>query len=120
MKYLVTGATGLLGNNIVRLLAATGEMVRMLPRDECEPPPLADLPVERAGGDVRDAAAVTAAGRGVDVVIHSAGHVRIGWSQGDVQRQINVDGTRHVASAARAVGARMVHVSSVDALGLGR
>jgi len=120
MKYLVTGATGLLGNNIVRLLAATGEMVRVLARDESDPRALADLPVERASGDVRDATAVTAACKGVDVVIHSAGHVRIGWSQGEVQRQINVEGTRHVASAARAAGARMVHVSSVDALGLGR
>jgi dihydroflavonol-4-reductase len=45
--------------------------------------------------------------------------VHIGWSQLDVMRKVNVEGARTVAQAARAAGARMVHVSSVDALGIG-
>jgi dihydroflavonol-4-reductase len=52
--------------------------------------------------------------------VHSAGHVQIGWTGLDLQRAINVGGTRIVADAARQAGARMVHVSSVDALGLGK
>jgi dihydroflavonol-4-reductase len=56
----------------------------------------------------------------VDVVIHSAGHVHLGWRQLDVHRQINVEGARTVAAAARSVGAKMVHVSSLNALGLGQ
>src|SRR5207244_661300 len=58
--------------------------------------------------------------RGVDIVIHSAGHVHLGWRQLDQLRAINVEGTRNVATAARAVGARLVHVSAINALGLGR
>src|SRR5205823_14744119 len=34
--------------------------------------------------------------------------------------RINVFGTQNVAAAARAAGARLVHVSSINALGLGR
>jgi dihydroflavonol-4-reductase len=119
MKYLVTGVTGLLGNNIVRALLAAGEEVRVLARGTSDPRPLEGLVVERASGDVRDGAAVTAACAGVEVVIHSAGHVHIGWTQLREHMDINVEGTRAIAQAARANGAKLVHVSSVNALGLG-
>lgn len=120
MNYLVTGATGLLGNNVVRKLVGEGESVRVLTRDRRHSPPLDGLPIERVLGDVRNAAAVSAACEGIDVVIHAAGHVHLGWSQLDVHRQINVEGTRNIAAAARAAGAKLIHVSSVNALGLGR
>jgi len=119
MKYLVTGATGLLGNNIVQQLVAAGEEVRVLARSTSDPRPLADLAVERVEGDVRDPAAVAAACRDANIVIHSAGHVQFGWTQADLHQAINVDGTRNVAAAARAAGARLVHVSTTNALGLG-
>jgi len=108
-----------LGNNIVRALLAAGEQVRVLARATSDPRPLEGLNVERASGDVRDAAAVAAACTGVDVVIHSAGHVHIGWTQLREHMDINVEGTRNIAQAARATGAKLVHVSSVNALGLG-
>lgn len=119
MKYLVTGATGLLGNNIVRELLARGESVRVLTRATSDPRPLSGIDVERASGDVCDPASVSAACAGIDIVIHCAGHVQIGWSQKEQHEAINVGGTRNVASAAERAGARLVHVSSVNALGLG-
>jgi dihydroflavonol-4-reductase len=120
MRYLVTGATGLVGNNVVRLLLAAGHDVAVLARGTSDPRPLADLPVRTIAGDVRDAVAVARACEGVEVVVHAAGHVHIGWTQRDLHQAINVEGTRHVAAAARGAGARLVHVSSVNALGLGR
>lgn len=120
MKYLVTGATGLLGNNIVRQLVEAGQSVRVLARATSDARPLAGLPIERACGDIRDAASLAEACRGIDIVIHSAGHVYLGWQQLDQHRAINVEGARNVAAAARAAGARMVHVSAINALGLGR
>lgn len=119
MKYLVTGATGLLGNNLVRELLARGESVRVLSRTRSDPRPLEGLDVERAAGDIRDAVSVNAACKGMDAVIHCAGHVHIGWSQQEEHEAINVGGARHVAEAALAAGARLVHVSSVNALGIG-
>lgn len=119
MKYLVTGATGLLGNNIVRQLIDAGESVRVLARGSSDPRPLEGLSIERAAGDVRDADSVTAACRGVDIVIHSAGHVQVGWQQLEQHQQINIGGARNVAAAARTAGARLVHVSTINALGLG-
>ncbi len=120
MRYLVTGATGLLGNNVVRELLADGHAIRVMARRESDPRPLAGLNVEVVEGDVRDAAAVCRACQEIDTVIHAASHVHIGWRQADVHGAINNLGTRHVAAAARAAGARLVHVSTVNALGLGR
>ena len=119
-KFLVTGATGLLGNNIVRQLLEAGQAVRVLARASSDGRALEGLAVERVAGDVRDAALVAEACRGVDVVIHSAGHVHLGWKQLDQHRQINVDGARNMAAAARTAGVRLVHVSAINALGLGR
>jgi dihydroflavonol-4-reductase len=114
---LVTGATGLVGNNVVRLLLARGEPVRVLIRAAADRRPLDDLPLDVASGDVRDQAAVVRACQGVAAAIHCAGYVRIGWAQPDVYRQINAVGTVHVADACRGAGARMVHVSTTDVFG---
>ena len=48
MTVLVTGATGLIGNNVVRRLLADGQEVRVFLRHSSDPRPLADLEVERS------------------------------------------------------------------------
>ncbi len=115
----VTGATGLVGNNVVRALLDAGRAVRVLARDNADPRPLEGLNVEMFRGDVRDTAAVGRAVRGADRVVHAAGYVRIGWTKMDQAWAINVEGTRNVAEAAHAEGVKLVHVSSIDALGAG-
>ncbi|HEV3025748.1 MAG TPA: NAD-dependent epimerase/dehydratase family protein [Pirellulales bacterium] len=119
MLTLVTGATGLVGNNVVRLLLERGSAVRVLARKGSDPRPLAALEVETAHGDVRDARCMRRACQDVSRVVHAAAVVHIGWSGWEQQRAVNVEGTRNVAVAAREAGARLVHVSSVDALGYG-
>jgi dihydroflavonol-4-reductase len=116
---LVTGVTGLVGNNVVRRLLAEGYSVRVLARESANRRPLEGLPIEIARGDVRDAQAVNAAMRGAGAVIHAAAHVHIGWSGLATAQAINVEGTRNIAEAAHTQGVRLVHVSSIDALGEG-
>lgn len=119
MITLVTGATGLVGNNVVRLLLERGQSVRVLGRSSSDSRPLDGLDVERFVGDVRDADSVRRASQGVDTIIHAAARVHIGWSGLAEQRAVNVEGSRNVAAAAREVGARLVHVSTVDTMGNG-
>ena len=118
MLTLVTGATGLVGNNVVRLLLERGEQVRVLCRSDGGKA-LAGLDVEISRGDVRQADAVQAGCRGASQIIHAAADVRIGWTGLDEARQTNVEGTRNVAAAARAEGARLVYVSTVNAMACG-
>jgi dihydroflavonol-4-reductase len=118
MKLLLTGATGLVGNNVLRALLAHGRHeVRVLARNASDKS-LAGLDVEIAPGDVRDAPAVLQAAAGCDAIIHSAGVVQLGWSKLAEHRAINVDGTRHMLAAAQANSARLVHISTVDTLGV--
>ena len=120
MKYLVTGATGLIGNNVVRHLLAAGDSVRVLTRSAIRSESLHGLRMEVLQGDVRDAARVETAVQGVDCVIHAAAHVQVGWTQSELHRQVNVEGTRRVAEAALRHSARLVHISTINTLGLGR
>jgi uncharacterized protein YbjT (DUF2867 family) len=72
---LVVGATGLVGNDICRRLAARGEPVRALVRTSSDPAKvkaLRDAGVETAIGDLRDRTSLDAACVDVSAVIESA------------------------------------------------
>ena len=119
VDVLVTGATGLVGNNVVRMLVSRGESVRAFVRsrkvaERC----LAGLPVETIEGTLEDEGGVQSAVDGARVVIHAAAMVHCGWRHHAEMARANVDGTRIVAAAARRAGSRFIHVSSVDAIGL--
>ncbi|WDI44640.1 NAD-dependent epimerase/dehydratase family protein [Bremerella sp. P1] len=120
MLALVTGSTGLVGNNVTRMLLEQGHQVRVMVRDPRIDRSLAGLDVEPVPGDIREEEAVNTAMIGVDAVIHSAAVVHIGWTKEKLMQQVNVEGTKIVAQAAMKQGVRMVHVSSVDALGVGK
>lgn len=110
---LVTGATGFIGSRLVTKLRAEGESVRAL----ALPGETVADGVELARGDLRDPASLAAATRGVDVVLHLA--ARVGdWGPESEFVDINVEGTRRLASAAAAAGARrLVFVSSLVVYG---
>jgi dihydroflavonol-4-reductase len=119
-ECLVTGATGLVGNNVVRQLLARDLGVRALVRSTSAigDRALVGLAVERVPGGLEDEAALERALDGVACVLHSAAFVHCGWRYADAMREVNVEGTRRIARAARRAGARFVHISSVDAIGL--
>ncbi len=105
---LVTGATGLAGANICKLLVARGDTVRALARDGADVGPLIELGVDVVTGDITDADDVMRAARGCDSAIHSA--ALLGGASQDIEpfRAVNVDGTRHVLDAGEALGMRRV------------
>jgi dihydroflavonol-4-reductase len=124
---LVTGATGLLGSNLVRALAARGWTVRALVRNEPRARRLlAGLPsiVTLVRGDVEEPLAFASALDGVDVVFHAAAYFRESYRGGSHEKRllaVNVDGTRALLSAALAHGVRrFLHVSSIGALAVRR
>ena len=119
MPILVTGGTGFVGNNVIRLLLERGHQVRALVRGTTPQLAFEGLNVELVEGDICDAESVSLACEGAEAVIHIAAMVKIGWSQLVRQRQVNVGGTVNVAKAAHDKDIRMVYVSSVDALGIG-
>jgi dihydroflavonol-4-reductase len=118
MKVLITGATGFLGSHLCRRMVTQGHQIRILCRPTSSLDKLGGLPLEKAIGDVTDAESVYRATQSCDWVIHAAAHRRDAVP-GEELIQINAKGTRHVAQAAREAGVqRLVHVSSVAAVGI--
>lgn len=114
----MTGGTGFIGAHVVRALLARGDDVRVTMRaaSRGEPPE----GVERVTADVTDRRAVRRAVRGVERVFHVAGTTRLGLDPAELLR-VHVDGTGAVLDACLAEGVeRVVHVSSVAAIGPAR
>jgi len=80
MTTLVTGASGFLGNHVVRLLAERGERIRVLLRPTSPTRLLEGLAVERVSGDLRDPASLDKAVAGVRIVYHLAADYRL-WAR---------------------------------------
>ncbi len=119
-RVLVTGGTGLVGNNVLRLLAERGVAARALVRGGSrQDRSLADLDVEVVTGDVTDPHSLEKALQGISAVVHAAGCVLLGWKNQQLHEQLNHQGTRNVAAAARAAGARLAYVSTINTLGVG-
>jgi dihydroflavonol-4-reductase len=113
---LVTGATGHLGNVLVRELIARGEKVRALVLPGESLLPLEGMLIEVFVGNVLDLQALRLAMKGVDRVFNLAGIIAIRPGMEEVMRQVNVEGARNVAEIALENKVqRLVHVSSVHA-----
>ena len=114
---VVTGATGHVGNVLVRQLTAQGQAVRALVMPDDDLRPLTGLDVEIVSGDVTDLASLESAFTGADIVFHLAGIVTIMPGMARVLGRVNVGGVRNVAAACRAAGVRrLVYTSSVHAI----
>lgn len=109
---LVTGATGFLGSALVALAVREGRDVRVAVRDARRAAALLPDGVDVVVAPLDDRAALAAAARGCDGVLHVAGTV---GGSAEETRRINVDGTAAVLAAADAAG-RLVFTSSSAAV----
>ena len=113
MKALVTGANGLIGSNLVRVLLREGVHVRAFVRPTSDLTDLQHLPIEFAYGDVtaRDNALV-AANEGIDIVFHAAMHFAYAGRTAEELEKTALAGTENVLGAARASKVKRVVVTS--------
>src|SRR6476620_11662406 len=120
-KVLVTGGTGFLGAYILKNLVEKGCEVRATRRSSKLPffIPAAILEkVEWVEAEVLDVVSLEEAMEGVSAVIHAAAIVSFDQKDRKRMYQVNVEGTANVVNCASESGVtRMIHVSSVAALG---
>jgi dTDP-4-dehydrorhamnose reductase len=99
-RWLVTGAGGMLGRDLVEVLSAR--------------PDVSLTAVDRAALDVTDATAVTDAVPGHDVVVNAAAWTDVdGAETAEAEATaVNGDAVAHLARACTDAGARLLHVST--------
>jgi dihydroflavonol-4-reductase len=114
--WLVTGATGHVGNVLVRKLLERGENVRalILPGESRES--ISGLSVDAVDGDVLDLDSLFKSMRGIKGVFHLAGVISIMPGPNPMVRNVNVEGTKNVIRAAMECGIKMIYTSSIHAI----
>jgi UDP-glucose 4-epimerase len=126
MKYLVTGGAGFIGSHIVHTLLEQGQSVRVL--DNFSTGKRENIEGLRQNfdgdrfdvleGDLRDAAKLEEAVRGVDIIFHEAAFVSVPQSMAEPQTcfDVNITGTSKLLDTARAAGVRRAVLASSAAI----
>ena len=110
----VTGGSGHVGGNLVRLLLKKGWTVRCLIHKDMRA--LEGLNIEKVKGDLLDADFLCDKLSGCDAVFHAAAQIAIENVDIELMHKINVEGTRSVTRAALEAGVnRFIHFSSIHA-----
>lgn len=116
MKVFITGGSGFLGINLIRMLLEHGyEVVSydIVPfsYDDCRDR------VEGVVGDIRDSDRLKSAMKGTDIVVHTAAALPL-YSEADIL-STDIDGTKNVLDAARDLRVdRVVFISSTAVYGI--
>lgn len=124
MKILITGATGFIGNRLVRKLAAQSDHhIRCLVRPSSQTERLKDLDVELVQGDLLEVDGLQKAVADCDMIYHLAANAHpssvIPYR---VYQRCNVDGTNNLLKAAATLTGlqKVVVLSSIAATGPSR
>jgi dihydroflavonol-4-reductase len=119
MRALVTGASGFVGAAVARALVAQGWEVRALVRPASDRTNLKNLKVAIAVGDLAEAPSLAPALSGCEALFHVAADYRLGAPDPSQLYRTNVEGTRHLLSAAVQAGVKkIVYTSSVATMGI--
>jgi len=114
---VITGATGHIGNVLVRELITRGQTVRTVVLPDDDRRPLFGLNTEIVSGDVTDLLSLKSAFAGADIVFHLAGIVTIMSNMKKALERVNVSGMRNVVAACRTNGIhRLIYTSSIHAI----
>lgn len=115
MKVLVTGATGFLGNHLVRVLLKKGFRVIVFLRPSSDISILAGLECTVLRGDLTNPKDLDAAVKGCDYVIHSAALTSQNITDFEVYRRANLEPTQKLVRASQKHKVkRFVYISTAN------
>jgi NADH dehydrogenase len=109
---LITGGTGFVGRNIVRLLVERSQKVRCLVRESSPRDVLNGLDVEFCTSDILVPDTLKEALKGIDTVIHLVGIIK--EIKGATFERIHAEGTKNVLEASGNAGIKKyIHMSAL-------
>lgn len=118
MRILVTGGTGLLGNNILRQLNDAGHQCIALVRSDPDKGVFQGIDAEIVYGDLLNENIINQSIERSDAVIHSAGLIHLGWERMAESMTVNRDGTRLITKACLRHDCKLVHVGTVNTVAI--
>ena len=118
MRFVITGATGHIGNNVVRALRKQypdAQIVTLGRRPATRE--LADVACEQIVGDLFDDCFLRTHIHAGDYVVHAAGYIDLSGKHTAETYRVNYDLTKVLADLCRAVGvAQFIYFGSVDGI----
>jgi dihydroflavonol-4-reductase len=117
MRVLLTGGSGFIGGALNAALNARGFKVLALNRSVSGANALTAAGSDIISGSITDRELINRAVAAVDAVFHLAGIVSHHSRDADLMEQVNVKGTENIIAALKNTTKRLVHVSSVAAVG---
>jgi len=114
IKVAVTGASGHIGNCLVRELLLKGARIKVLVHNFEND--LSQLQVEMIKGNLLDVESLKKLCADVDVVFHLAATIALDNRRAKQVFDVNVTGTKNMVEAAKLAGVKkFIHFSSTDA-----
>lgn len=116
---LVTGGTGFLGSTVIKRLVEKGNAIIALKRESSSIPDSlkASSLIEWIDADITDYFALADIFSRVTHVYHCAAKISYQKQDAEQMLHVNVQGTQHIVNLSLEYKARLVHVSSIAALG---
>jgi len=120
MKIFLTGADGVLGNNLVRILLEKGHEVKVFIETGKKARYLEELPLERSEGSILNYEELRSAMEGYDIVIHAAAKTDTWPPRHESYWKVNLEGTRNIIAAVKELGVkRLIHIGTANSFGPG-
>jgi len=114
-NFLVTGGSGFLGINFIRLLLSKGHIVRSIDIVNFNYPEMEKI--EHILGDIRDKTVVESSMKNIDIVIHCAAALPL-YKKEEIF-SIDIDGTKNILEfALKHSVKRVIHISSTAVYGI--
>ena len=111
MHIFITGATGYIGNNLAKKLAAEGNVVHALCRD-INTKVLEHPNIKVFKGDITDIASIQKAMEGCERVYHLAAYARVWAKDPSTYYTLNVEGAKNVFDVAKHAGIQKIVFTS--------
>lgn len=113
MNILVTGADGMLGSNLIRLLLIKKHKVSVLLHPSSKSKTLDGLEITRFWGDILNPESLNESFANIDAVIHAAASTSIWPARSEKVKQINIQGTQNIIDKVLEFGiAKMIYIGS--------
>ena len=119
MKVLITGATGFIGNHVVKFCLEQGDDVRVMVMPGEDLTPLANMKVEVCEGNLLEKNSLRDPMQDIEGVYHLAGLFSVWTKDPDLHLRVNVEGTNYLLKSAMDAGVKkVVYTSSIAAFGI--